>query len=411
MFLKRKLFVFAGMFLLLASSFPVAAQEVATQDADINPAEVAAYEAAVFDEEGEEVEPYIITTEEEMAESEAAAELDNAVAGEIVAAALDAVGNFTGVTIARNNSCCANLWIQANDKKSLALIQSFRSGTLFRTRTNTSLSFGTNNITRMLIANNGLIGIGTHKPSSRVDIKGNIELSANKHERGKIQLWSEPTAGSRHASHAMGTQGWHNTYGPGDLYASTIGHRFYTYKNEKAAQIGFGGSGKRSGRLNSAFYGNVSIAGTVDSKDMKIRGGSDLAELFDITGSESIIPGMVVAIDAENPGALRIADQAHDKTVAGVISGAGGINSGLVLGQEGSIADGEYAVALTGRVYVYADSSNGEIEPGDLLTTSNVPGFAMKVTNHDKAQGAIIGKAMTPVDAETGLVLVLISLQ
>jgi hypothetical protein len=35
----------------------------------------------------------------------------------------------------------------------------------------------------------------------------------------------------------------------------------------------------------------------------------------------------------------------------------------------------------------------------------------MKATNHDKAMGAIIGKAMTPLDSGKGLVLVLVSLQ
>jgi hypothetical protein len=35
----------------------------------------------------------------------------------------------------------------------------------------------------------------------------------------------------------------------------------------------------------------------------------------------------------------------------------------------------------------------------------------MKVTDHDRARGAIIGKAMTRLEEGTGLVLVLVSLQ
>jgi hypothetical protein len=120
---------------------------------------------------------------------------------------------------------------------------------------------------------------------------------------------------------------------------------------------------------------------------------------------------MVVAIDPENPGQLRIADKAYDRMVAGIVSGAGGINPGLILQQEGSVAMGEHPVALTGRVYVMADASNGEIVPGDLLTTSDTPGHAMKVTDYELAQGAILGKAMSAIDQETGLVLVLVSLQ
>ena len=58
-----------------------------------------------------------------------------------------------------------------------------------------------------------------------------------------------------------------------------------------------------------------------------------------------------------------------------------------------------------------ADTANGPIKPGDLLTTSATPGYAMKVADHAKAQGAILGKAMTGLKAGQGFVLVLVSLQ
>ena len=58
-----------------------------------------------------------------------------------------------------------------------------------------------------------------------------------------------------------------------------------------------------------------------------------------------------------------------------------------------------------------ADASNGAIQPGDLLTTSGVPGRAMKVTDHAKAAGAILGKAMTGLGDGQGMVLVLVTLQ
>ena len=60
--------------------------------------------------------------------------------------------------------------------------------------------------------------------------------------------------------------------------------------------------------------------------------------------------------------------------------------------------------------YVKVDERNGGIIPGDMLTTSEKPGCAMKVINWDDARGAIIGKALTQVD-ENGYVLVLVSLQ
>ena len=102
---------------------------------------------------------------------------------------------------------------------------------------------------------------------------------------------------------------------------------------------------------------------------------------------------------------------AYDRTVAGVVSGANGLRPGVTMGQDGSRSIGVLPVALTGRVYVLANAANGAIEPGDLLTTSNVPGQAMKVTDHARAQGAIIGKAMESLAKGQGLILALVSLQ
>ena len=68
-------------------------------------------------------------------------------------------------------------------------------------------------------------------------------------------------------------------------------------------------------------------------------------------------------------------------------------------------------IALSGRVYVQGDASAGAIEPGDLLTTSDVPGHAMTVRDHAKAQGAILGKAMSALADGKGLVLVLVMYQ
>lgn len=152
--------------------------------------------------------------------------------------------------------------------------------------------------------------------------------------------------------------------------------------------------------------------GIVRTQVLEITGGSDLAEHFDINaGGLEPEPGMLVSIDPHNPGELVLSTKAYDRTAAGVISGAGGVNPGLMMGQKGSIADGEHPVALTGRVYCHVDASFGAIGPGDLITTSPVPGHGMKVSDHERAQGAIIGKAMTSLDEGRGLVLVLVSLQ
>ncbi len=83
----------------------------------------------------------------------------------------------------------------------------------------------------------------------------------------------------------------------------------------------------------------------------------------------------------------------------------------MMMSQEGTLADGKYPVALSGRVYCQVDAAHGAVEPGDLLTTSSTLGHAMKVADSAKAQGAIIGKAMTGLKEGKGLVLVLVTLQ
>ena len=144
-------------------------------------------------------------------------------------------------------------------------------------------------------------------------------------------------------------------------------------------------------------------------KSITIRGGADVAEPFEFS-TERMSAGSVVVIDAEHPGKLKLSSRAYDTRVAGIISGANGVNPGLSLHQEG-LLDGSADVALSGRVYVLADATHGAISPGDLLTTSDTPGHAMKVTDHAKAQGAILGKAMTELKSGKGMVLVLVTLQ
>lgn len=148
--------------------------------------------------------------------------------------------------------------------------------------------------------------------------------------------------------------------------------------------------------------------GTTVTTVLQITGGSDLAEHFEV--AEGVKPGMVVAIDPKNAGKLSVARGAYNRRAAGVISGAKNLSAGMVL-PDVSGAKQSVPVALSGRVWVYCDATRSPIQPGDLLTTSHTPGHAMKVTNHARAQGTIIGKAMTDLKAGRGLVLVLVTLQ
>lgn len=163
------------------------------------------------------------------------------------------------------------------------------------------------------------------------------------------------------------------------------------------------------------FVGSVHItSGRLITPLLEITGGSDLSEWFEVHAStigNSPEAGMLVCMDTKRPGHLVISEQSYDKKVAGVISGAGGVKPGLLMGQKNSVANGTNPVALTGRVYCWADATQSSIEPGDLLTTSDIPGHAMKASDHSRSHGTVIGKAMTPLDSGRGLVLVLVNLQ
>ena len=236
------------------------------------------------------------------------------------------------------------------------------------------LEFYTAWANRMTINHDGNVGINTSSPSQALEVNGNYVLI----DGGAAN----------------------NGNGPIDAY------------------IGGSGSGSdvQIGSMNAnitgvGFWNHTSGWMSISCSSITIEGGSDLAEPFPIsTPEQEVSEGAVVVIDEANPGQLKMSDQPYDTRVVGVISGANGIHPGIQMHQQGLLEGGKN-VALTGRVYVQADTSNGAIKPGDLLTTSSTPGRAMRVSDHARAQGAILGKAMTALNEGKGMVLVLVTLQ
>lgn len=224
----------------------------------------------------------------------------------------------------------------------------------------------------------GTVGIGNANPTSMLDIMGQDGLSIRGYEPF-LTLWDMANGGNVRAAIQNVN---------GEIVLETYGYLSNTNGNGWA-------------RLSDSGNWNVAT--------LTIRGGADLAEPFDVSDGEAA-KGAVMVIDPENPGRLKVSQQAYDRRVAGVVSGAGGVHPGISLHHEG-VLDGSENIALSGRVYVLADAANGEIQPGDLLTTSATPGHAMRVADSAKAQGAILGKAMSGLKQGRGLVLVLVSLE
>ena len=179
-----------------------------------------------------------------------------------------------------------------------------------------------------------------------------------------------------------------------------------------SAGLAFGANGG----MRILSDGTAEFDKTANVPCLNILGGCDLAEPFAVAKSgdhaDRIVPGMVVVIDPAHPGQLKLAAEPYDAKVAGIISGANGLNTGMMMRAVGNPhVAGDHPVALTGRVWCWCDASAGAIKPGDRLTTSSTVGHAMKVTDAGRAGGAVIGKAMTPLAEGRGLVLVLVGLQ
>ena len=147
--------------------------------------------------------------------------------------------------------------------------------------------------------------------------------------------------------------------------------------------------------------------------DLRVNGdiilaNADCAEQFDIADIPAAEPGTVMVLGEE--GALEVSTEAYDKRVAGVISGAGDYRPGIVLDSRES-GSARRPVALLGKVFCKVDAQFGEIEIGDLLTTSSTPGHAMKTSDQSRAFGSVIGKALRRLKSGQALIPILVTLQ
>jgi hypothetical protein len=154
------------------------------------------------------------------------------------------------------------------------------------------------------------------------------------------------------------------------------------------------------------------VIGNITTRDVHahdvILDGADCAEDFDLEDAVHVEPGTVMVLG--QTGMLQTSRHAYDRRVAGVISGGGDYRPGVILDRRVR-AERRAPVALVGKVYCKVDAGYGAIAVGDLLTTSSTPGHAMKALDRDRAFGAVIGKALRPLQAGRALLPILIALQ
>ncbi|MFN0135470.1 MAG: hypothetical protein ACKVS9_05045 [Phycisphaerae bacterium] len=297
---------------------------------------------------------------------------------------------------------------------------------------------------RMTILPSGNVGIGTINPQGVLDLAAGTssyvrvdsafgDLHVNGGTDGIFSAYNEGAAGGRTEFIGQGIPRMAilNTGNVG------IGTTSPTSKLEIAAADGLKitgfqpymtlvdtNAGNARGRIQSAagdvlIYTESGIAASVAPLRVRNSDGATIVKVLEITGadlaekfpsSEKLEPGMVTAIDAANAGKLCLARGEYNRCVAGVVSGANDFAVGAVLGNLPGSEDAP-PIALSGRVYVWCDASSGSIQPGDLLTTSDTPGHAMRAVDRDRSHGAVIGKAMESLESGRGMVLVLVNLQ
>gem|GEM_PF-1377827 len=287
---------------------------------------------------------------------------------------------------------------------------------------------GMDNELRMVIRNNGRVGIGTDNPGAKLVVQGDgsdwrqgFIIISNEGEDAGIRInsgslvrhhiYNDSFMNSRLRITPQGAFSKGGITIDQDGYVG-IGHTSpfrqltvdgHTYISGNVAL----GSGNLSRRL--VVRGNILLESVATADPvLELGEGLDYAEGFDVSAARDIEPGTVLSIDPESPGKLTISDSAYDTKVAGIVAGGKGLGSGVRLG----VGQFDYDVALAGRVYCNVITSDDAISPGDLLTTSNVAGYAMKAADYACAQGAIIGKAMEGLEpGQKGQIMVLVTLQ
>jgi len=197
---------------------------------------------------------------------------------------------------------------------------------------------------------------------------------------------------------------WQGVYGHSISNAGVVGESdqfdggFFVSHNPNAAGV----SGHNPGGLAGYFDGTVTVTG-----DLNLP-GADCAEEFGVCGPDAE-PGTVMVIAEDEM--LHASGIAYDTRVAGVVSGGGDYQPGIVLDRRPQGSQRRRQLSLVGKVFCKVDAQYSPIRVGDMLTTSATPGHAMAVRDCHKAFGTVIGKALRSLDAGQGMIPILIALQ
>jgi hypothetical protein len=163
-----------------------------------------------------------------------------------------------------------------------------------------------------------------------------------------------------------------------------------------------------SGQWTSVFRVDSTGEGFFDGGTQ--TGGADFAESVMVAKeSGKHEPGDVLVVDDNAKRQLKLSSEPYSTLVAGVYSTKPGV---LATNHRIEQRDSnEIPLAIVGIVPCKVSAENGAIRAGDLLVASSTPGYAMKGSDRGRMLGAVIGKALEPLNDGKGTIQVLLTLQ
>ncbi len=318
------------------------------------------------------------------------------------------------------------------------------------------LDFYTEFAVRMSISNAGDVGIGTNAPASQLHISGgewdltNTEGDfkiGNSAMRLKIGVaLGGGGAGDARIRAQGGTSRLMIGSGTDDT-VTIVGGRVGIENLTPAATLDVTGDIKASGGISAAtavlnggttINGGVSInggtsinGGLLVNGDVTVTGKLNaptkngcVADRFVYRDTQPLERGDVVIVSPKpalhryGPDDMiplvevQLTNESHDARVCGIVhvpTLEDDQNPGIDTTQ---LAGAHIGLMVTLGAYAYCkvDAGPGPIEAGDLLTTSNTPGYAQKWKGGRKT-GAVIAKALAALKKDRGVIPVLVSHQ
>jgi hypothetical protein len=202
--------------------------------------------------------------------------------------------------------------------------------------------------------------------------------------------------GGTDSTNGVGVVG-HNYAGGSGVHAESDSGAGLVARSASGNPIMAFGSSAQDVEFSVSNTGNVYADGTFNP------GGADFAEM--LPAHTGLKPGDVLIIGLD--GKLTRSTQAYQTTVVGVYSTQPGFVGGA---SDEADLTGKIPLAVMGVVPVKVSAENGAIRPGDLLTTSSIPGHAMKAGANSPI-GTVIGKALGSLTSGTGVIQMLVILQ